>query len=83
MFESIDILTARSNSGGFPLPNNQALYPGRFFMPERRVQPVALAQSIFKDPLEIKVTVDTSELDAALAKAENAAFMALAMMSLK
>ena len=31
---------------------------------------MALAQIIFKDPLEIKVNVDTSELDAALAKAE-------------
>ena len=31
---------------------------------------MALAQSIFKDPLEIKVNVATSELDAALAKAE-------------
>ena len=31
---------------------------------------MALAQSIFKDPLEIKVTVDTSELEAALKKAE-------------
>ena len=31
---------------------------------------MALAQSIFKDTLKIKVTVDTSELDAALAKAE-------------
>lgn len=31
---------------------------------------MALAQSIFKDPLEIKVTVDTSELDAAFEKAE-------------
>ena len=31
---------------------------------------MALAQSIFKDPLEIKVNADTSELDAALAKAE-------------
>lgn len=31
---------------------------------------MALAKSIFKDPLEIKVTVDTSELDAALEKAE-------------
>lgn len=38
-------------------------------MPERR-HIMALAQSIFKDPLEIKVNVDTSELDAALAKAE-------------
>lgn len=31
---------------------------------------MALAQSIFKDPLETKVTVDTSELEAALKKAE-------------
>ena len=31
---------------------------------------MAIAQSIFKDPLEIKVTVDTSELDAAFEKAE-------------
>lgn len=31
---------------------------------------MALAQSIFKDPLEIKVTVDTSELDAAFEKTE-------------
>lgn len=31
---------------------------------------MALAQSIFKDPLKIKVTVDTSELDAALEKVE-------------
>ena len=31
---------------------------------------MALAQSIFKDPLEIKVTVDMSELEEALAKAE-------------
>ena len=31
---------------------------------------MALAHSIFKDPLEIKVNVDPSELDAALAKAE-------------
>ena len=44
---------------------------------------VAITKSIFKDPLKIKVTVDMTELEAALAKAENAAFMALAMMSLK
>ena len=31
---------------------------------------MAIAQSIFKDPLEIKVTVDTSQLEAALEKAE-------------
>ena len=31
---------------------------------------MALAQSIFKDPLQIKVTVDTSELESALKKAE-------------
>ena len=31
---------------------------------------MALAQSIFKEPLEIKVNVETSELDAALAKVE-------------
>ena len=31
---------------------------------------MALAQSIFKDPLKIKVTVDTSELEAAFEKAE-------------
>ncbi len=44
---------------------------------------MAITKSIFKDPLKIKVTVDMTELEAALAKAENAAFMALAMMSLK
>ena len=31
---------------------------------------MALAQSIFKDPLQIKVAVDMTELEAALAKAE-------------
>lgn len=31
---------------------------------------MALAQSIFKDPLQIKVTVDMTELEAALEKAE-------------
>ena len=39
-------------------------------MPERGDKTVALAQSIFKDPLNITVTVDMTELDAALAKAE-------------
>ena len=31
---------------------------------------MALAQSIFKDPLQIKVTVDMTELENALEKAE-------------
>ena len=49
---------------------NQALHTGALFLCLKGGTAVALAQSIFKDPLEIKVNVDTSELDAALAKAE-------------